>query len=333
MSDKSLAFEHKGYEAALSGAAFYLYPHPGYLRISGEDRFDFLQRQTTNDIMSLQPGRVMKTVLTSPTARILDVFYLFMDEDENIGVITLPEYVGKTKEYLNKRIFFKDRVSISDLSHDYHQVDIEGPSAPEALLRFGIECPSEMNKLTEGDLDGRRLLVFSKWGLMQMGFKLMIREDQASSLINALSSAGVLRLTDEDFELLRVESGIPSAGKEITEEYTPLELNMEDAVSMHKGCYTGQEVIARQVNYDKVTRRLVGLRLDSVISVHSRVQVKDMEIGKVTSVAQSPRFGTIALAILKRPYYEPGTEVVIVDEIKQIRGYVDQMADRETSRS
>ena len=82
---------------------------------------------------------------------------------------------------------------------------------------------------------------------------------------------------------------------------------MEHAVSGNKGCYPGQEVIARQLTYDKVTQRLVGLRLDEPVAPGGRLLAEGKPVGVITSAAVSPRFGAIALGVVKRPHHEVGT--------------------------
>jgi folate-binding protein YgfZ len=135
-----------------------------------------------------------------------------------------------------------------------------------------------------------------------------------------LENNGAAQLSPENFEILRIETGLPAAGHELTEDYTPLETGFDWTVSDSKGCYTGQEVIARQVNYDKVTRKLVGLQLSDSAKPGDTLYPPDSQqpVGKVTSVAISPRFGPVGLAIVKRPFYEDGNELVAGDKGKGI---------------
>jgi folate-binding protein YgfZ len=121
----------------------------------------------------------------------------------------------------------------------------------------------------------------------------------------------VAELSSESRHILRVEAGLPDAGAELSEEYTPLEAGMERAVSGDKGCYPGQEVLARQVTYDKVTQRLVGLRLSEPVAPGRRLLVEGKPAGVVTSAAESPRFGAIALGVVKRPHYVAGTRLEV----------------------
>jgi len=125
-------------------------------------------------------------------------------------------------------------------------------------------------------------------------------------------------LTPEEYHCMRVECGQPAPFSEWTEDYTPLEVGLEWAVSDRKGCYTGQEVLARQVNYDKITRQLVGLTLQAGPPSAAQVQAEGKTIGVVTSSVISPRFGPIALAVLRRPYHAPGTAVLVGEAIPAV---------------
>jgi folate-binding protein YgfZ len=115
-----------------------------------------------------------------------------------------------------------------------------------------------------------------------------------------------------------MEAGVPGPGAEISEAYTPLEAGLAHLVADNKGCYTGQEVLARQTTYDKVTRRLAGIKLKALVAPGAEVLAAGKPAGVITSAGSSPRFGPVALAILRRPHHEPGTSV----EIGGIHGQV-----------
>jgi folate-binding Fe-S cluster repair protein YgfZ len=102
-------FIPEGYQVAISGAAYYVWENPGFLRINGVDRKVFLQRQTTNDIQMLKPAGCLVTVLTNPAARILDVLTV-MEEPESLLTRTLPGHSEATHHYLKSKIFFNDRL-------------------------------------------------------------------------------------------------------------------------------------------------------------------------------------------------------------------------------
>jgi len=303
------ASTHIGYEAALSGAAFFPQDSAGYLVVSGADRVAFLQRQTTNDVRLLSPERALVTALTSPTARILDVLTL-LAEPEAIAALTLPDRGAETARFLRSRIFFIDKVSVDDASAAYTQVDLIGPEAGEGLGRLGVNRPPQVGEVLSSEVAGNPLRVLGQRGF---GYRLLVPAASSGEVAALLSEAGVIALSAESYTILRVEAGLPAAGHELVEEYTPLEAGLEWAISEAKGCYTGQEVIARQITYDKVTRHLVGLQVEGEVSVGERLWSSQEErpAGTITSAAISPRFGPIALGIIRRPFDEPGTRLAI----------------------
>jgi folate-binding protein YgfZ len=303
--------EVASYTAALQAGAFYEIPTPGYLRVSGPDQQTFIQRQTTNDALRLGAGQVQLSVLTSPTARILDVFYL-LHEPESIGLITLPGRGESTFRFLKSRIFFMDKVSLENASAGTSLYLLSGPRSGEALSMLGLAAPEagRLAALEDGDL----LRVWRSEGTASPGFHLLVPGEARGETASTLEAAGLRRLDHPTFEVLRVEAGIPGGESELTEEYTPLEAGLEAAVSGEKGCYTGQEILARQVTYDKVTQRLSGLRLTEAAAPGARLWSDGKPAGSLTSLARSPRFGLIGLGIVKRPYFEPGTSLTVGED-------------------
>jgi folate-binding protein YgfZ len=290
---------------------FYQHSNPGYLRITGSDRHSFLQRQTTNNIDLLSPDRSLVTVLTSPAGRILDVLWV-IDEDESLGVMTLPGQREQTLNFLQSRIFFMDKVILEDASQGLSQVDLLG-----SRVREFLEDLSNVQKPADNEILTLNITGFPVKVLVQRDFahRLLVPQEASRQVLAELEASGAESLSPDSFEILRVESGLPASGNELTEDYTPLETGFRWAVSDNKGCYTGQEVIARQVNYDKITRQLVGLRMSETPQIGDTLYPLDKQqpVGKVTSSALSPRFGPIALAIIKRPFHQPGNELLTGD--------------------
>jgi len=301
---------HPAYQAALTGAVHYPIPEPGILRVRGDDRSAFFQRQTTNDVNRLSAGHTLLTVLTSPMARILDVLRLIDDRD-SLFVLTLPGQSAATTRYLKSRIFFMDKVSLDDLSADYAQVDLEGSQASVFLANLGFSTIPLLDEIARVEFGAAEIWAIGQRGLAGMGYRLILPVSSVAALENLLKEQGVLELPPEVHHVLRLEAGLPASQAELTDAYTPLETSLDRAVAENKGCYTGQEVIARQITYDKVTQHLAGLRLSTPAQPGERIWFEGRQVGEITSVASSPRFGEIALAILKRPSHEPGTSVQI----------------------
>ncbi|HLA98616.1 MAG TPA: glycine cleavage T C-terminal barrel domain-containing protein [Anaerolineales bacterium] len=294
------------YQAALQGVVFFDIRDGGVLRVEGPDQLAFLQRQTTNDVDLLSPSRSLVTVLVNPAARILDVLRL-CQEGSGIDVLTLPGYAASTARFLKSRIFFMDKVSLQDLSQEYAQIELDGPNAGALLRKLGFEHAPELDEVILARFNEAQIRAIGRRGLIGKGYLLLAHAEQAQALQAALRAHQAEELSSEIYQILRLEAGLPGAGAELNEQYTPLEAGLAWTVAADKGCYTGQEIIARQVTYDKITQHLVGLHLEAAIPPGERLWAEGKPVGTATSVVASPTFGQIALAIVRRPYHAPGT--------------------------
>ncbi len=312
-----------GYDAALTGAAFYHVPAPGLLRIAGKDRLDFVQRQTTNDARALTTDRALLTVLTAPTARILDVWRLLVAPgEEALEAITLPGRGALTAQYLARRIFFMDKVTVADASADHAQLEVLGPAAGDCLAGAGIEALPGPGGVVTARLDGAALRLLGPEEAFASGYLALGAPEVIAALAGRLATWGAHLLDSAAYDILRVEAGLPGSAGELTDAYTPLEANLDRAIHSAKGCYTGQEIIARQITYDKITRRLVALRLAKPVAPGAAVTVEGRGAGEVTSAAVSPRFGPLALAVIKRPHFAPGTAISVAVDGGSVAGTV-----------
>jgi folate-binding protein YgfZ len=204
-----------------------------------------------------------------------------------------------------------DKVTLANLSGEYSQIDVEGPQADQQLLLAGVTALPEVGQIYTTQINGCAITLIGRLGLFGAGYRMVFPNTASAAIEEWLTSSGIEAMSETEFELLRIEHGLPGEKTELNENFTPLEVNLSEYVSGTKGCYTGQEVLARQVTYDKITRRLVGLKLSQTVEPGSPVVAEGKLIGNVTSSAKSPRFGPLALAVLKRPYFEPGLEVSI----------------------
>jgi folate-binding protein YgfZ len=234
-----------------------------------------------------------------------------IDEGEDrLGVLTLPGQADQTTGFLKSRIFFMDKVSVKDESDKFAQFNLLGNPEKEMLQRLGIPIEQGVNSNLDVDLVDPPMRVLSH---RVMGWRLVVPREHQEKAISFLQVQHYQALSEINYEILRVESGIPAPRHELVEDYTPLEVGFEWAISDSKGCYTGQEVLARQVNYDKVTRQLTGLKLKEKPQLKNKLyaQGSNQLQGMITSSVISPRFGKIALAVVKRPYHQPGRELFI----------------------
>lgn len=304
-----------GYQAALEGAAYRIYEHSSCLEVSGADQAAFLQRQTSNDLQLLAAGRALLSVLTSPTARILDVFIIqarldFLPADsesvEALHLLSLPGRGEQSFRFLKSRVFFMDKVSINDLSESVGQLDLLGPQAAGLLERLcGAPAPLA-NHYQEVEIAGLSLRLLGLEPAIGLGTRLLFPAGQRAELERILQQNWAAPLSNQEYEILRIEAGLPGAESELDERFTPYEAGLASAVSSSKGCYTGQEVLARQATYDKITQGLRRLQLSGSLEPGQTLEVEGRPAGVITSVAKSPRQGWIGLGVIKRAFLEAG---------------------------
>jgi len=305
------------YQALTAGAAILLRPTAGVLILTDSDRSDFLHRMTTNNINQLRPGQAAVTVLTTPTARIEQVFTVLCQPEE-LWLLPAPAQTVALERHLRGQIFFMDKVKVRNGSETYKRLRIMGPRATDVLSEHGLPVATLEN---EGWLAQDGLVVLKQEHYDLPGYEVIVQTTPQDDLleqafIKSLQTAGAHLLTDESaYQVRRITLGIPLPGYELTNEYNPLEAGIGWSCAENKGCYTGQEIIARQITYDKVTKRLVGLRSQALLSPGAELQAEGRTIGAVTSVAASPAGqGPCALAIVRRPYHEPATQLQVGDQ-------------------
>lgn len=301
------------YLVALQMAAYYIIPNPGYILISGQTRRDYIQRQTTNDFDLLAPDRALPTLLTAPTGRILE-YYTLLDNGDSIAMLTQPGHGPGNAAYFEKRVFFNDKVSIEDQSGDWAQIELLGPKSPDLLGHFEFPNVPAINEVVGSHWQGANLRAFGQLGFGAAArFRILFPSAQTNEFLTQLGNTPILSFASR--EILRIESS-HAGDPEFAAETTPFELGLEGYVSTTKGCYTGQEVLARQVTYDKVVRRLVRLHAKQPLAAGADIRLEDKSVGQVTSVAISPRLGHVALAVVRRPYDNPGTTLTMQAENK-----------------
>jgi tRNA-modifying protein YgfZ len=309
------------YTAAYKTAAYTPLAGYGWLRLAGRDRLDLLHRLSTNDLKKLAAGAGQATVLTSATGRVMALLTVYADTDAAY-VRVMPGQSGGMTRYLNSMIFFQDEVEVADLSKETAQFAVYGPRAIDFLSRttnasLGLMPPYGWQSAT---VFGAPLSVHRGGPLEPWAWTVVTAAEHAHA-VESILSGGSQKLDPASAELLRIEAGLPAWGRELSDQVTPLEAGLLPAINFNKGCYTGQEIIARQVNYDKVTRNLVGLVLpgDAPTELPGATVKGPGRGGFVGSVALSPAFGRpIALAVIPRELNQVGAAVTVLYEGREI---------------
>ena len=300
------------YAAAHAGAVAVWRNQEGRVRGLDRDRLDLLHRMSTNDLNNLPVGEARQTVLTTPIARIVDVVWV-LNRGETALMLTGEGRATAVRRWLAGYIFYNDKVKYVDASAELGQFGLYGPQAAQAAeaLLPGAAALAENRFLGQDEV-----IVLRGRPLAGDGFTVIAPAERAPDLWERVLRAGAVPAGDETYELLRLKAGQPAAGHELTENYIPLEANLWPAVSFNKGCYIGQEIIARMESRGKLARRLVGLRLDAPVDVGGEVQAEGGGVaGTVTSAGVLPDLGPVALAFLKTAQAEPGTAVRVGEAV------------------
>ena len=301
------------YQAATEAVGLLDRSPVGRLRLTGADALDLLDRLSTNKLDDLAVGQGMYTVLTSNKGRILDLLFV-LRLDDHLMVFTGPGNREQVAEWIDFYTFTED-VAVQDVTEETALVLLIGPEAPSlaGALMGGSTSSLPRYGSTSASVGELEVLVARTDFMRLPGYDLVVPRARAGGLWTELLSAGarlgVKPVGMEALEAVRVEQGVPTYGKELTEDANPLEANLLDFISFNKGCYVGQEVVARLNTYEKVQRRLVGLTWEGGggPSPDAEISLDGKRVGTVTSEAWSPRLNRrIGLGYLRKAQAVPG---------------------------
>ncbi len=298
------------YAAAHGGAVVYDSSPLGRLRLTGRTRVDFLQRMSTNDVDALQPGQGRATILTTPIARIVDRIVVYAREND-LMVLTSRGAQTAVARWLGKYIFFNDDVQVHEASAEFGMISIYGAQAGAVAARIaGPNVAGLSLHAWQAVHDGA--LIARADPIAGGGFHVLAPTPGAlGSFWQAAIEAGAAPIGEQALEVLRIESGRPRYAHELSEAYIPLEVGLWPDVSFSKGCYIGQEVIARMESRHRLAKQLVGLRSDMPIESDAEIAVGGAAVGKVSSAASRPSGDSIALGFVKPAQAAAGTRVSI----------------------
>ena len=273
--------------------------HWGLLKISGEDRLRYLHNQSTNDFNRLKPGEGCDTVFVTSTGRTLDLATAYVTED-SVLILVSPNRLQQLLKWLDGFIFPFDKVKLADISPENAIFTLVGADSNTLLSKLGLENfidrPLYNHELITLDDTTVRLGVGS--GLALPGYTLIVPIDDAAKIWSKLTGAGAIPIGDRVWEQLRIEQGRPAAERELTEDYNPLEAGLWYTISFDKGCYIGQETIARLNTYKGVKQRLWGVKLGDRVLPQTPITVDDKKVGVLTSYTDTAE-GGFGLAYVK----------------------------------
>ena len=295
----SFGNETAAVQAVRTGVAICDRTHWGRIEVSGRDRLNFLHNQSTNDFNRLKPGEGCDTVFVTSTARTIDLATAYLLDDA-ILVLVSPNRRAHLLQWLDRYIFFGDNVTLTDLTDQTSTFSLLGSESSALLQQLGIDTlssqPYASHRLVT--LAGHPVRVAVGSGLALDGYTLTVDANAASTVWKLLTETGAVPLGDRTWERLRIEQGRPAPDRELTEDYNPLEAGLWQMLSFDKGCYIGQETIARLDTYKGVKQQLWGIHLKEAAAPGTVIMMGDDKIGTLTSLTETEQ-GVIGLAYIR----------------------------------
>ena len=257
------------------------------MELLGEDCIDLLDRLSTNDVSVLRrPGQGLSSVLTTNKGRIIDLLGLFLFEDKFL-LVSSSDSIRRVSEWIEFYTIMED-VEVKDISHTtFHFRSIDNPQLQNTLglgeANFGETVSEKVGNILCSAMKSQM------GGLSAIDIVGPV-DDKEYVLSQLKEKSETISLSE--FEELRIKLGVPEYGKELSEDYNPIEAGLLDHISFNKGCYIGQEVVARLNAYDKVQRKLVRLTWSGDID-SKELTVDGKVIGKITSAGSGEGLGYV----------------------------------------
>jgi folate-binding protein YgfZ len=302
----------------------------GRLLVSGSEAVMFLNGLITNDMKTLAVNSWMPAVFPNVQGRLIAAVRIIHRQD---GFLIDTESVSlETVAKLLERFTLAGDFRVTDLTSETVMLSIQGQNAAQVIRQaFGKTAATvaRAQVITSQLAHDGEATIMRATHTGEDGFDLFVSASQVEILRESLTGAGGQPIGSDTAETLRLEAGIPRFGIDMDETKVVTETNLDDAVSFTKGCYIGQEIIARIKYRGHVAKKLTGvvLELDATLEGGAKIlSVDDKEIGSVTASTVSPRLErTIALAYVKYDYLEPGTKVKIISSDREYPGAVAEL--------
>jgi len=299
----ALANASSEYRAATEGCGLLDRSERGKLALSGSQAKEFLQGQVSNDVEALSPGSGCYAVFLTPKGKMLgDLRILDCDQE-----LLLDTERGALQELFNmiRRFHIGYQVELHKRTLERGLLSLFGPLSD--VVAESTALPADEHRHAPTEIDG----IQARAVRTDTGIDLLCHAADTAGLAAALQRRGAVALSEGTVETIRIERGRPRYGIDLDDTVIPQEAGLNDrAVSFTKGCYVGQETVARLYYRGKPNRQLRGLRCTAAVAAGDQISFEGRPVGRAASVTISPRFGPLALALIRREA-PPGTSVTL----------------------
>lgn len=306
----------------------------GRIQVSGTEAVAFLNGLITNDMKTLAVNHWMPAAFPNVQGRLIASVRVIRLQDEGIDKNVSPAFLIDTEAATHaavlkniERFTLAGDFRVSDVTDQTALISVQGKQATDVVRLVVGDKAAAIDANEVCIADGITVIRASHTG--EDGFDLLVNAEQASSLWDALQTSGARPVGYEALEILRIEAGVPRYGVDMDETNVVTETGLDDAVSYTKGCYLGQEIIARIKYRGHVAKRLSGLLFEGAANAEAGATIKSTdgkEIGRITSITFSPRLQrAIALCYLKYDYLAPGTSVSVNAGDQEVAAQVTEL--------
>ncbi len=302
-------------DSLYNGAALRNISHLGLIELKGKDALDLIHRIGTNSINNLPKEGVKNTIFTSEKGRIIGISTLLNFEDYQI-LVTSRANKQKVMSWIKKYVITDD-VEVNDANTKYNLIELSGPQADSFATLICGTVVSDIKPDSFKIVHTENLLFFLVRLTSERKFDkfwFLADFDNTRKIINYIqANKGIFNFNlvgEQAYESYRIEQGIPSAPNELNDQYNPHEAGLTSWIDFNKGCYIGQEIIARLQTYDKVQKKLAGVKFLDQVEPGKQFNLFDQsgaEVGKITSTNHSLRLKEpIGLAYIRNSYLSNG---------------------------
>ncbi len=297
------------YQALRQRAGLVTLGHRTQLELTGSDRASFLHNLCTNEVRKLLPGQGNEAFITTVQGKTLGHGWIFAGDAAH-WIDTVPGQAATLLAHLDHYLVC-EQVTLRDASGERAELLLAGPEASRILQALNIDPPAARLAHVTATIATKQVRIARVDLTGDDGFLISVLEEDLAEIRALLLAMGAVDCSQAAFEAARIEQGFPWFGRDMTADNLPQELARDaQAISFVKGCYLGQETVARIDALGHVNKTLVGVRFDSaaVPADGTSLTANGQTIGHVTSASYSPRLSApLALAWARRGFNTPGT--------------------------
>jgi folate-binding protein YgfZ len=292
-----------------NGCGAYRWDKATLVQHSGPDALDLLHRLTTKELLSVTEGRSQRTALTSDRGRVVDVFLVAHVGENQLLLISDSSDSERTVSAIDYYTIIED-AELTDISDSHTRISLVGPKS-QAVVSATFESKFEIGTVMTASFSGKQVSIASDTSRGVVWTDVICESEIADQLAETLESDGGISVDSNHFKFFSIQNEIPGSDREYGEHSNPIEAGLLHLIDWDKGCYVGQEVIARLDAYDKVQRNVKVLESDVPLVEGTKLTVGSKPAGVVTSASdlKATTGNYLSLALVRKAFFDSGTNL------------------------